>query len=531
MSKGMSETKINQPSWTEYRLKNGLDPLGMQNSGVSLYQTFLPGISNVTLRIRYYGLYAWLCRTYLQRNGDTNPESWKRVVRRAEALYALIAQKRGGETGVAGIEWAQEQIALTPEGEINFAAAAEPGSEEYYLKQTWGVFGLAYRSQLFAIGVFTRGDGEHELPLPSAERGEALADGFAHALGDHADLFYEIVDRGSVTHGELDLLRDAAPSEITSESSERKLYQDLLLAANDRPESSGFGRRQSILLVLAVAQLLGRTPKPDEVRWVLYAGFDQEGRALELSTQEQENQRARWWTYQASDLCHIALETLLKFVLDRLSLHPSGLRLPNLLSECVQEILGAADASHACWDDFLKAVVPAPNAYDGGVPTSEWKLTQDIMRSVGKVETSQIAGDTAWKAIQLLAILQKRSAESGRNVADVLGVFDPELFRSLHSETLFLQRHGQEPFADLLSRLLEERVIRRHLWVALRKFRYQKDYTFLIESDEGRLRCKDKDGPVFTNPRLGPTITFLKDLHIIGGLGVTDYGAELLRSA
>lgn len=39
---------INYPEWTDYRKKNGLYPLRMQNSSVSLYQTFLAGISNVT---------------------------------------------------------------------------------------------------------------------------------------------------------------------------------------------------------------------------------------------------------------------------------------------------------------------------------------------------------------------------------------------------------------------------------------------------------------------------------------------------
>lgn len=52
------------PEWTELRQKSGLDPLGMQAASVNLYQRLVPGISNVTLRIRYYGLYAWLCRTY-----------------------------------------------------------------------------------------------------------------------------------------------------------------------------------------------------------------------------------------------------------------------------------------------------------------------------------------------------------------------------------------------------------------------------------------------------------------------------------
>lgn len=48
------------PEWTEYRKNNGLDPLGMQNSSINTCQALLPGISNVTLRMRYYGLYAWL---------------------------------------------------------------------------------------------------------------------------------------------------------------------------------------------------------------------------------------------------------------------------------------------------------------------------------------------------------------------------------------------------------------------------------------------------------------------------------------
>ena len=48
------------PEWTERAEKRGLDPLGMQNLGVALYQRLMPGISNVTLRMRYYGFYCWL---------------------------------------------------------------------------------------------------------------------------------------------------------------------------------------------------------------------------------------------------------------------------------------------------------------------------------------------------------------------------------------------------------------------------------------------------------------------------------------
>src|SRR5690348_907982 len=101
------------PEWTELRQKSGLDPLGMQAASVSLYQRLVPGISNVTLRIRYYGLYAWLCRTYAERIGDTSPETWKRTVRRTEALLALVAANAGGSNGnggVAGVLWAGRRL-------------------------------------------------------------------------------------------------------------------------------------------------------------------------------------------------------------------------------------------------------------------------------------------------------------------------------------------------------------------------------------------------------------------------------------
>ena len=98
--------RCSPPEWTDTTIKTGLDPLGMQNSSVALYQEMLPGISNVTLRMRYYGLYAWLASRYARDVRDRKLETWKWHVRRAELLYALIAQKRTGESGVAGTNWA-----------------------------------------------------------------------------------------------------------------------------------------------------------------------------------------------------------------------------------------------------------------------------------------------------------------------------------------------------------------------------------------------------------------------------------------
>lgn len=514
---------INYPAWTEYRKKNGLDPLGMQNSSVSLYQSFLPGISNVTLRMRYYGLYAWLCRTYAQKIGNTNPDSWKRFIRRAEALYALIAIRHGGEGGVAGIEWAREAFDQSQGGPIEFAQAAEPGSENYYLKQTWGAYGAAYRSQLFDIGIFDQSN-DHDLPLPSRDIGEQLAAVFESSVGELATMFYDVVQRGSVSSNELQLLQPLAPSEIPLLGEERDLYQKTLLEPLDPADDRGRARRNSILLILRITALLRRAPDPDEVRWILFAGCDQQGHALALGSPELEAQRQLWWVYQANDLCHVAYETLLKFTLDTLADYPAGIALSRLIPLCVKKLLETASKTPTHWTAFVDASLPSPNAYSADDDGSEFSLSHSIMKGVGRNDVSICPPEVAWKAVRLLAILHKRVRDEDRNVASALSRFNPEAFHSLLTEIGFLEAHADDPFETLLSRLLEQRIVQRHLWVALQKLR-AGDYTFLIESDEGKLRLRGTDGPVFTNPRLGPAITFLKDIHLVGGQGLTDYGA------
>ncbi|WP_139226371.1 hypothetical protein [Pseudovibrio ascidiaceicola] len=172
-----------------------------------------------------------------------------------------------------------------------------------------------------------------------------------------------------------------------------------------------------------------------------------------------------------------------------------------LIGLCVDEIRDAAEAWPADWESFLEDLSPAANAYAADDPEAEWFLSRDIVRGAGRKEKF-CPPELAWKAIKLLAIIHEHSQEGDRDIAAELSHFNPDAFRSLLSETSFLDRNLNAPSADIIANIIEERVIRRHMWVALRKFRYQRDYTFLIEMDEGRIRLREKDGPLFTNPRL-----------------------------
>lgn len=522
-----SEPKIAYPAWTEYQSRNGIDPLGMQNSCVNLYQRLVPGIGNVTLRMRYYGLYAWLCRNYAKRIGSEDPELWKRQIRRAEALYALIARHIGGESGIAGINWAGNAYGAHDEP-IDFANASDPESEIKYLKQAWGAYGAAYGSQLFEIGILWE-HADHNIPICSDHVGDGLAVALEEEFPDEIALFVEVLEKGAVSREELDRLKSLAPGSIKNAGAEREFYQQIMLATGPAEIGSGLARRHSILLILHVAALLGHYPTADEVRWILYAGHSQEGAALQLDAENLETHRQRWWVYHANDLCHVALEALLKFTLDTLEPYRTGLELNRVIAQCVDAILNVAGNIPETWALYSALLEPSPNAFAEDDDETEWSLSRDILRGAGRSGDRSCSPEVAWKAVRLLAILQKRVRDEDHPVEEELTQFSSEAFQTLLTETRFLAQNETEPVATVIGRLIEQRVIRRHLWVAARKFQHG-DYTFLFEQDEGRLKVREKDGPVFTNPRLAPTITFLSDIHLLDDSGPTKYGVAAMQA-
>ena len=139
--------------------------------------------------------------------------------------------------------------------------------------------------------------------------------------------------------------------------------------------------------------------------------------------------------------------------------------------------------------------------------------------------------DSARSCVVLLAVLHKRFGELLERIARELPVISHgDFLRSLVTELRFLDEHASEPLQALLARIVRQRVLDRHLWVAIQKFRGPGDYTFLLESDDGRVRLRQKDGPVLTNPRLSSAIAFLEDIHLLSANGPTPAGLRLLQA-
>ncbi|OAJ52506.1 hypothetical protein A6V36_13955 [Paraburkholderia ginsengiterrae] len=517
------------PEWTDRDEKSGLDPLGMQTTSVALYQRLLPGISNVTLRVRYYGFYVWLADHYARSIRNTSVDAWCLFLRRAEALYALVAQDDGDARGVAGSRWAKRALQAGSRSGITFSRYTDRQSgKPQYLKQKFGAFGAAYGSQIEEIGLLEYLE-THEIPVPTRDTGERLAKAFSAAIGRAGKIFLDAVKDGVVQRSELKRMASMLPSAITKDSDECQLYRDVLFGHVRDPDAGAMRRSSTLRLVLLTAENLGYWPNRWDVRWRLYSSHNSSGELLPAVPGEAEPHAFAWLVYHANDMLQVCYGALLKYVLDVLGGSPSGMSVQRLLTNVIPSITSEIGQNLPTWQHLVDSIEIADNAWSEEA-TSECTLLEAITAGASDVGLS--TSECAANALRLLAVLYGRFKEQLERARTELPVLSRSIYLpSIVSELEFFKARSEEPIAQLLSCLLRERIIERHLWVAIQKLRMQGDYTFLIEADDGKVRMRQKDTPTLTNPRLTPAIDFLVDIHLMVENGLTAAGKNILEAA
>ncbi|CAN7664267.1 hypothetical protein LJR034_005293 [Caballeronia sp. LjRoot34] len=512
---------VTYPEWTERAEKAGQDPLGMQAACIAQYQELVPGISNVTLRMRYYGFYAWLADQYSKSITDPNPDTWLLFLRRGEALYALTAAFDGEEGGIAGSLWARRKLKATAGQWVKFSEDALPSGSKLYLRQKWGAYGAAYGSQLFETGILADAK-EHGVPVPSHVVGMALAKEFGNALGANKDPFAHAIRRGSVSLTELRKFARCLPSNIKLRSREQTLYKKVLFDRLKIENSSGGPRKRTLELLLHLLQQNKAFLRPLEIRWILYSGFLPDGKEIPWAEDVVGAHRDKWWAYHANDLLHVCYECVLKYLLETLSRHPAGIAADELVGEAISKIFEGHALGNMTWGAFLDGLQLTNDASDVQNPESERSMLEFILGA----STSVYSADIVFKALKLLGALIKRTGERPDLVNEEFAATD--VAQTLRTERDYLASKNGDSVLATVERLITERILRRHLWVAVRKFRHNGDYTFLFEDDEGRLRKVADIAPTLTNPRLATSLAFLRDVRLVCDDGLTGDGIKEL---
>lgn len=499
------------PQWTSKIDKRGLDPLGMQTAGVVLYQALLPGISNITLRMRYYGFFCWVSDAYARRGVTTDFEIWRLWVRRAEALYALVCAEATGEGGVGGIEWAYQAL-QTNNDAIDFSSAASTDQGvKQYLIQRLGVFGAAYFTQMQETGLFE--EGPNGIQRITAESGLAAADSFRSAIGEDLQArFVAAIDAGKVDRATLAALRPFVPSEIRAPSPEQEMYEGTLFAAGPQATDADRSRSASLRLILGVARQGRERPTPESVRWALFDSVTQD-QAADL-----ERQRILWEAYHCQDLFQVAAASLLAWAIAIMAESEEGKPLTEIRGTVESRLaeLNEASASTA-WSD-----------YRDGIDVGEFGWRDAWARLTGRRGSPE---EKVWVGVSLIAALHRRVSvrddlqQAVRSALPLNGQA-----RSIVTELRWFDQNDKEQVASTIGDYVANRIVLRHSWVAMQKLRRQRDYTFLFEARDGRLVCINGYQPVPTTPRLAPAIQFLEDVRLVSASGLTERGLTHLAS-
>jgi hypothetical protein len=494
------------PEWTELGQDGGLDPLGMQRPIEAIYQSLLPGISTITLRFRYYSFFVWMLEVYAREQGNTDPVSFRAFQRRCETLFALIAARGSTELGVAGIDWAQKQLNDVPN---------DPDTDvgQRYLRNKGGAFGGIYATQMFEMGLITLGDDRNPIAV-CTNRALPLAEAFAVEIGELGTAFLRCVKGGTVTLADLDRMAPMQPSEILAGSAEHRLLVQILLGQVSPSIAPDKLRRSTALMLL---QLIGATkevPRAEAVKWEWFGA----GHHAAAPVPATEDVRSLWALYQACDLMRLAYENILDLALDILQ-EAELRRMP--LGRVVTELVGLVDVPDGTtWRGYSASLL------EGLDPSKAARLAEERM-----VE-ARASGERATRmqsVVELVSALVERAAAFGELLDSALNA--PDHFQSLRTEVKYLQAREQENARTVLDALVRERVLKRHLWVASRKFRNQKAYTFLIEPEEGLLRYRDRFRVSPSSPRLDQAMRFLRDVKLIDNAGLTDFGRAELDAA
>ncbi|MBD5232706.1 MAG: hypothetical protein HDS65_00850 [Bacteroidales bacterium] len=244
------------PYWGEEpSLTPGLNQLGIRNVAEQLFTTMLPGLNNVSIRIRYYSFYCWVIKQFYEGKQAIIDKDFFPFIRRAELLVALINATLDDHAGIPGINFATAQCnKSTKIFSLEEGADIGPGKSTYWANPG-GVLRQYYIASLEELNLVAQNKKYASIyNITKTEgyvNGLMLANDFAESVGDAGYLFLSILQRGYATDIELVSLNQAFCMKLMPLNNERDNLLHMLLQP-DNPLSSDYSlhRRQTIKFIL-----------------------------------------------------------------------------------------------------------------------------------------------------------------------------------------------------------------------------------------------------------------------------------------
>lgn len=491
---------VRAPFLSEHKsLTVGLNQLGMRNIGEQLFGALLPGLNNVSSRIRYYAFYCWLFNHFysVEEKERAHENIYRPFLRKAELLLALINHDR---LGIPGVTYANNAFAKEM---TVFSLIEGTDGETQYWKNQWGIFAQYYVQSMVDMGLIhaiPNEEGKASSMYNSTETGKDLGHIFEQSIGNaQAKAFWDIIHRNEVSRTELELMREPfnmlLPSPITTE---RQILIDLLTGADyPNDEILTHYRAETIMYVLEwIEQHHPKTIKDMEFVEYIYDRFlDEDSPASSLwgwyAYAVNED-----WQYQSSKV----LTALLQDYLGKAG-YP-WLNTDTVVNDMAIEVctnFGLAP------DTTLGTVI---SQFSAGVP-------QDM--------------DKVSVAIATLLHNYHINKNTTKNLEPLRMAF-----HNLTDDNFFtfmgkVERMESSTLMDFLRYFIKEEIIYRHYKEAFRKQKMTRIATQKFAMESGCIRYLSDIDYSHSSPRLATLFGFLEDLGVIQDKNLTAEGQQLLN--
>lgn len=501
------------PDWNKPgSFSAGRDPLGLQAASVRLYTELLPGLTNVTNRLRYFSFYCWVVRQFELRRHTSDDGKWSIFIRRAEAAYVLACQLGDSEEafGMAGSMWAGKNTDLGRT--FDFTPWTDrPGEDNQYLKARWGNFGQFYIASMQQMHMLE--ESQERVQIVTETYGLDLADAFQKACPGACKRLVAAIDSGKIGHAACDeISTEAHPAYLDLTSREAQLLIEYLCGQRDGDPTAS-ARSATLWNVLNIADRTGIVDARD-LRRELYV----QDHVGEIADGPLADNLLGWRSYFINELCHIALELLLNALTYRINASTSAS--PDVLvRNLVSKALGNAKSRAMPLAELadLKAHAGLEEEHEAGDELAQVAGTlKDSSNAHLAIAIALILSLWArWGADKRFEAILQPATVSGRSA---LGVFR------------FLDGLAGKPALDALASLMRKFIVGNHLLIAGQKLAGAGTYTYRFIIDEAELVDGIPAEYGFTNPRIGNLVTFAYDAGLLDEDKLTQSGKAFLRA-
>lgn len=515
------------PFWAKSgNFVRGRDPLGVQNSSISVYATLLPGMTNLTLRLRYYGFYLWLLDEYLKLDPSDpfkqDVESHYTFIRRAELILAFVmGNLHPNEFSVIGSDFVTNHIDDVKSlgyYDIEHGADKKYQTEEerVYWDYRSGALGQYYAGSLIGLGLMEQRQGMFRR---TDDRGAQLAEAYKKSVKEEQrTLLVKRIYEGKLYASDLELLEGFALNASVEGNEEGHFYFDMLLkpdGAKIKTQTGEFSqqRKESIQLFLE------KMEQEDDVKSWYNIPVNLYLDNLSKTKTDVSEASFGWYYYQINEYTHYYLETIFWGLL--MEMDGKDYLLQHFLSEI------STRTSDYCGQQHTMSSAKSAQSW---METIELSTLHNIEELGAHVKGNDVFESIAKSICGLLALYKENSSklEDLKYYAYNHQVHDKrgnsiEIFQNYIEANLHLP-------LDQFIRNLVHTLMNEHISIAYYKMGNGEKNLLKFLIEDNYLVHIETMSPNFTNPRLRTLFNFMVDLRVISRDGtILERGKELLE--